>query len=129
MLLEDGYKQIDADYLKLKEQYDQIKELNPSLFPSHGNIDIDDLDVLRAMQIVAKTGCEWRDLPSELGNWDTIYMRYTVWEKKWMGEGTYDFIKQEFSSIDWDALWAKHRLTRRRKLLERQKLQKNNRSS
>ncbi len=34
---------------------------------------------------VLRTGVSWRDLPSEFGNWHTIYTRY----KRWCERGTF----------------------------------------
>jgi len=29
-----------------------------------------------------RTGCPWRDIPSELGHWSAIYRRFNLWSKK-----------------------------------------------
>jgi transposase len=29
-----------------------------------------------------RTGCPWRDLPHEFGDWNTIYKRYNAWSAK-----------------------------------------------
>ena len=29
-----------------------------------------------------RTGCPWRDLPKEFGNWNTVYKRFNEWSQK-----------------------------------------------
>jgi len=29
-----------------------------------------------------RTGCPWRDLPSEFGNWNTVFRRFNLWSRK-----------------------------------------------
>ena len=29
-----------------------------------------------------RTGCPWRDLPAEFGNWSDIFRRFNLWSKK-----------------------------------------------
>jgi transposase len=30
----------------------------------------------------ARTGCPWRDVPAEFGNWNTIFRRFNLWSRK-----------------------------------------------
>jgi transposase len=36
-----------------------------------------------------RTGCPWRDLPGEYGNWKTVYNRH----RRWSGDGTWERIQ------------------------------------
>jgi putative transposase len=38
-------------------------------------------DVINAILYVNKTGCQWRMLPKEYGNWNTIYHYFVNWQK------------------------------------------------
>ncbi len=35
---------------------------------------------VEAVLYKARTGCPWRDLPKELGNWHSVYVRFARWE-------------------------------------------------
>ena len=37
---------------------------------------------IEAVLWICRTGAPWRDLPSELGRWHTVYTRYNRWSKK-----------------------------------------------
>src|SRR5476649_1724615 len=41
-----------------------------------------DRDFLEALLYLSRTGCPWRDLPSELGYWHAVYMRFRRWETR-----------------------------------------------
>ena len=65
--------------MKLTEsQYERIKDLLPR---QRGNVAQSNLNVLNAILYVAENGCKWRALPSEFGNWNTIYVRLNRWAK------------------------------------------------
>jgi len=50
-----------------------------------------DRDFLEALLYLNRTGTPWRDLPTELGEWDVVYMRFRrwtergVWQRLWQG--------------------------------------------
>ena len=60
------------------EQYEKVKD---SLPIKRGNVKLQDLQVLNAILYVAEQGCEWRGLPSRLGNWHGIYARMNRWAR------------------------------------------------
>jgi len=41
-----------------------------------------DRDFLEALLYLNRTGTPWRDLPSELGDWDVVYMRFRRWTER-----------------------------------------------
>ena len=57
-------------------QYDL---LHPYLPVQRGNVSISNLTLINAVLYVAENGCKWRSLPSEFGNWNTIYVRIRRW--------------------------------------------------
>jgi transposase len=59
-------------------QYQRIKDCFPR---QRSNISLSDLQVINAILYVAEQGCKWRDLPSRLANWHTIYTRMNRWSK------------------------------------------------
>jgi transposase len=40
----------------------------------------DDREFLNAVAYLIATNSKWRDLPTELGNWHSVYMRFRRWE-------------------------------------------------
>jgi len=56
-----------------------------------------DRDFLEAMLYLNRTGCPWRDLPSDLGYWHAVYMRFRrwqqrgIWKRLWQGLQTKAF--------------------------------------
>ena len=44
--------------------------------------DKSEREFIEAVLYLNRTGCPWRDLPSELGYWHAIYMRFRRWEKR-----------------------------------------------
>jgi len=42
---------------------------------------MNNLTVLNALLYVLENGCKWRALPSEYGNWHTVYVRLNRWAK------------------------------------------------
>ncbi|WP_025672950.1 transposase, partial [Salinivibrio socompensis] len=47
-----------------------------------------------------RTGVPWRDLPTEFGDWSTVYRRFNLWSKK----GLLDILFKELSKLsdyDW----------------------------
>ena len=65
--------------MKLTEKhYSWIEHLFPK--PRKSPV-ISNLEVLNAMLYVMENGCKWRALPSEFGNWHTIYTRINRWAK------------------------------------------------
>lgn len=43
--------------------------------------DQSDREFLEAVLYLVRTGVPWRDLPSSLGNWHSVYCRFRRWEK------------------------------------------------
>ncbi len=41
-----------------------------------------DRDFLEALLYLNRVGCPWRDLPSSLGYWHAVYMKFRRWEAR-----------------------------------------------
>ena len=55
-----------------------------------GSKGADDRRFLEAVLWVLRTGAPWRDLPTELGNWSTVYRRY----RRWAIAGRWEVLRQ-----------------------------------
>ena len=44
--------------------------------------ELTDRDFLEAVLYLNRTGTPWRDLPAELGAWNTVYMRFRRWTER-----------------------------------------------
>jgi len=58
---------------------EQYELLHPYLPVQRGNVRILNLTLINAVLYVAENGCKWRALPTEFGNWHTIYTRLRRW--------------------------------------------------
>lgn len=59
----------------------EYRLLAPHLPVHRGNVVISNLELINAVLYVAENGCKWRALPSEFGNWNTVYVRLRRWAK------------------------------------------------
>ena len=74
-----------------EELYDRIRPLLPK---QRGNVEIDNLTFLQALQYIAENGCRWRAIPEKFGNWNSIYCRF----RYWIDTGVFDRIEKELQS-------------------------------
>ena len=47
---------------------------------------VDLYDIFCAVLYVVKTGCQWRQLPSDYGTWQTVYAYFRQWKEVKPGE-------------------------------------------
>lgn len=50
---------------------------------------------IEAILYLNRTGCPWRDLPSELGYWHAVYMRFRRWEQREVWKRLWTLIQSE----------------------------------
>ena len=62
-------------------QWARIAELLPGKLTDKGGRAADNRRFVEAVLYIARTGCPWRDLPKELGNWHSVYVRFARWEQ------------------------------------------------
>ena len=93
-----------------KVQYDKIKHILPK---QRGNVAIDNLTFVNALQYICENGCKWRGLPKDFGNWHVIYKRYNRWVKAGIIERLFrelhvgDVLLEEFITLFLDSLTVK----------------------
>jgi len=75
-----------------QELYDRIKTLLPV---QRGNVRVPNVDFLNAILHIAESGCKWRQLPKEFGDWHTIYVRMQRWVDKGVWPRVQEALKSE----------------------------------
>jgi transposase len=48
-------------------------------------------EIVNAILYVLRTGCQWRYLPQEFPNWNTVYWYFA----RWIGDGTWERVNDE----------------------------------
>ena len=66
-------------YTALREAAKKIEDLLPGKASDPGCTAKDNRLFVEAVLWIARTGSPWRDLPAELGNWHTTYVRFARW--------------------------------------------------
>lgn len=79
--------------MKLTEA--QFNKLKPLLPRQRGNVSMSNLQVLNAILYVAENGCKWRALPTEFGNWNTVYVRMNRWSKSGVLGRIFEFLQRQ----------------------------------
>ena len=69
------------------EEWARLEPLLPA-HPRQGHRWNDHRAVINGIFFRTRAGCPWRDLPSEYGNWKTVYNRH----RRWSGDGTWEKI-------------------------------------
>jgi transposase len=73
------------------EEWALLEPLLPDRAPRRGGCWADHRRVFNGVLWRTRCGTPWRDVPSEYGNWKTIYNRH----RRWSGDGTYEHILDE----------------------------------
>ena len=72
---------LDRDRQMLNDgQWGRIADLLPGKPTDKGGRAVDNRRFVEAVRYLARTGCPWRDLPKELGNWHSVSIRFARWE-------------------------------------------------
>jgi putative transposase len=72
------------------QQWSAVKGLLPNAKPGGRPRTTDLRDVIDAILYLLKTGCQWRNLPSEFPPWETVYTYFRNWSR----DGTVKRIRQ-----------------------------------
>mgnify|MGYP003733514379 FL=1 len=82
LCLHPGIWMLNMDRRMLSDtQWFRIAELLPGKPTDKGGRAADNRRFVEAVLYVARTGSPWRDLPKELGNWHSVYVRFARWEE------------------------------------------------
>lgn len=75
-------------------QWGIIKELIPGREGSPGGRGKDNRQFIEAVLWIARTGSPWRDLPEDLGYWNSVFQRY----RRWCQSGIWETVFRMLSS-------------------------------
>jgi len=64
------------------EQWERIEDLVPGKAGDRGVTGKNNRRFVEAVLWIARTGAPWRDLPAELGRWNSVWRRFSRWSKK-----------------------------------------------
>jgi transposase len=85
-----------------QQQYEKISDIFPR---QRGNVTIDNFTMLNAMLYILENGCKWRKIPSNFGNWHSIYTRMSRWSKNGVLDRIFARLQQEqMLHVSMDAL-------------------------
>jgi putative transposase len=71
-------------------RWGKIEQLLPGKASDPGCTAKNNCLFVEAVLWIARTGSPWRDLPAELGNWHTTYVRFS----RWRDTGVWDRVAQ-----------------------------------
>ena len=75
-------------------EWSRIKKLLPPERGARGRpMELSNRRFMNAIVYIAKTGIQWRDLPSRFGPWKTVHTRFTRWNNR----GIFERVLQEFA--------------------------------
>lgn len=78
--------------------FERLEPLLPGRPGTPGRSGDDNRRFLHAVNWIARNGGPWRDLPPELGNWNTVWRRFDRWAKN----GVWQRIAETLQDPDFD---------------------------
>ena len=64
------------------DQFERMAALLPGKAGDPGRTAADNRMFVEAVLWLARTGSPWRDLPTELGAWNSVYQRFARWSRR-----------------------------------------------
>ncbi len=65
-----------------REQFEKIQPILESARKRTKPRTVDLYDVFCGVLYIVKTGCQWRQLPSEYPKWRTVHEYFLIWSRK-----------------------------------------------
>ncbi|MDR0967198.1 MAG: IS5 family transposase [Myxococcales bacterium] len=57
--------------------------------------ELDNRIFMNAIYYIVKTGIPWRDLPERFGPWETVYARFSLWNRKGILQKVHDELAKD----------------------------------
>jgi transposase len=83
-----------ARFVLSEEQWRKMAPLCPGKPEDPGRTGNNRLFV-EAVLWIARTGCQWRDLPAEFGHWNSVYNRFRDWVKAGVFERIFEAVSDD----------------------------------
>ncbi len=77
------------------DQWEKIAPLLRGKVGDRGRSGNDNRAFIDAVLWIARTGSPWRDLPSELGRWNSIYVRFARWSDKDVWQNIFAVLRED----------------------------------
>jgi transposase len=85
-------------------QWERVAPLLPGKPGDPGRTAADNRVFLEAVLWIARVGAPWRDLPEQLGNWNSTFIRFRRWSRKKVFEGLFAILSGdpdfEYAMVD-----------------------------
>ena len=78
-----------------EEQWSRIETLLPGKSGDPGRSGQDNRLFVDAVLWIARTGSPWRDLPTEFGSWNSVYVRFARWSDKQVWKTIFDVLRED----------------------------------
>lgn len=82
--------------------WERLAPLLPGRPGTPGRSGDDNRRFLHAVNWVARSGAPWRDLPPELGRWNSVWRRFDRWSRAGVWERLFEAVQDP--DLDWVAL-------------------------
>lgn len=77
------------------DQWERIKDLLPGRASDCGVTAKDNRLFIEAVLWIGRTGAPWRDLPPELGNWHSTFVRFSRWANKGVWDRVFERLSED----------------------------------
>jgi len=77
------------------DQWERIERLLPGKTGDRGRSGTNNRLFVEAVLWVARTGSPWRDLPSEFGPWNSVYVRFARWSDKDVWQNIFAVLRED----------------------------------
>ncbi len=78
-----------------QNQWRKIKQFLQTHMHAYIGKDEDCRKFLEALIWMARSGAQWRLLPTSYGNWNTVYKRFARWEKQGIFKAMIEYVSQD----------------------------------
>jgi len=82
-----------------REQFEKIKPLLLNARKLTRPRELDLYEVFCGILYLIKSGCQWRMIPSDFPNWNSIYFYFRIWSEK--KENELSLLDQALKKINW----------------------------
>jgi len=77
------------------DQWNRIEKLMQGKAGDRGRSGANNRLFVEAVLWVARTGSPWRDLPTEFGPWNSVYVRFARWSDKKVWQSVFAVLRED----------------------------------